>query len=201
MADEARLGLASRLLRAGEGEPRDRLGAILILLFGQQATRVARLKAIAVSLDAYGGVHIALGDTPVRLREPVAHLAVTVADDARQAGSPWLFPGENGPMSGDRLRDRLGKANLDSVLMARTQRGHSPPTSRPRAARRQSRPVDQHRRRLGQGSRRHALGLCRTAERPSRPATQMTPTAAQRSRSRIVRNPFCVVRTSRCHRS
>jgi hypothetical protein len=82
MGDEA-----GRLLRAGEGEPQDRLGAILILLFGQQATRVARLRASAVSLGADGRVHIALGDTPVRLREPLASLAVTVADDARQAGT------------------------------------------------------------------------------------------------------------------
>jgi hypothetical protein len=66
-----------------------------------------------------GRVHIALGDTPVRLREPLAHLAVTVADDARRAGSQWLFPGENGPMSSDRFRDRLGKAGVTSVLMAR----------------------------------------------------------------------------------
>ena len=119
MGDEERLGLAGRLLRAKAGEPRDRLGAILILLFGQQATRVARLRASAVSLDADGRVHIALGDTPVRLREPLASLAVTVAADARQAGSPWLFPGENGAMSSDRFRDRLGKVGLGSVLMAR----------------------------------------------------------------------------------
>jgi hypothetical protein len=55
----------------------------------------------------------------VRLREPLAHLAVTVADDARRAGSLWLFPGENGPMSSDRFRDRLGKVGVTSVQMAR----------------------------------------------------------------------------------
>jgi integrase len=119
MDDEERLALAERLLRTPEGEPRDRLGAILILLFGQHATRMARLKASAVSLDADGRVYIALGDTPVRLREPLAHLAVTVADDARRAGSQWLFPGENGPMSSDRFRDRLATVGVTSVLMAR----------------------------------------------------------------------------------
>jgi hypothetical protein len=119
MHDEERLALAGRLLRTQEGDSRDRLGAVLILLFGQQATRVARLKTNAVSIDADGRVHIALGDTPVRLREPLAHLAVTVADDARHAGSPWLFPGENGPMSSDRFRDRLGKVGVGSVQMAR----------------------------------------------------------------------------------
>lgn len=119
MDDEERLALAQRLMRTLEGEPRDRLGAILILLFGQHVTRLARLKASAVSLDADGKVHIALGDTPVRLREPLAHLAVTVADDARRAGSQWLFPGENGPMSSDRFRDRLAAVGVTSILMAR----------------------------------------------------------------------------------
>jgi len=55
----------------------------------------------------------------VRLREPLAHLAVTVAEEAHRAGSPWLFPGENGPMSSDRFRDRLSKVGVTSVLMAR----------------------------------------------------------------------------------
>lgn len=119
MDDVERLALAGHLLRTQEGSPRDRLGAILVLLFGQHATRVARLKASAVSLDSDGRVHIALGDTPVRLREPLAHLAITVADDARRTGSPWLFPGENGPMSSDRFRERLGKVGVSSVQMAR----------------------------------------------------------------------------------
>jgi integrase len=119
MDDGERLALAGRLLRRQESAPRDRLGAVLVLLFGQHATRVARLKTSAVSLDADGRVHIALGDTTVGLREPLAHLAVTVADDALRAGSPWLFPGENGPMSSDRFRDRLGKVGVTSVQMAR----------------------------------------------------------------------------------
>jgi hypothetical protein len=120
MDDAARLTLAGRLLRTGEEDPRDRLGAVLILLFGQPATRVARLRASAVTIDIDGRVHIALGDTPVRLREPLAHLAIAVADDARQVGSPWLFPGENGrPASSDQLRRRLSKIGLDNVLMAR----------------------------------------------------------------------------------
>jgi hypothetical protein len=119
MDDQERLTLAGHLLRTQEGAPRDRLGAVLILLFGQQATRVARLKTSAVSLDSDGRVHIALGDTPVRLREPLTHLAVTVADEARRAGSPWLFPGENGPISSARFRERLGKVGVTSVPLAR----------------------------------------------------------------------------------
>jgi hypothetical protein len=117
--DEERIELAGRLLRTEDVEHRDRLGAILILLFGQSAARLARLKASAVSLDEDGRVHMSLGETPIRLREPLAHLAVTVADNARQLGSPWLFPGERGPMSSDQFRSRLKKTGVRDVLLAR----------------------------------------------------------------------------------
>lgn len=117
--DEDRIVLAGRLLRDQDKEPRDRLGAVLILLFGQSAARLARLRASAVSRDDDGRVYLALGETPVRLREPLAHLAVNVADSARRSGSPWLFPGESGPMSSDQFRRRLTRAGVSSVLLAR----------------------------------------------------------------------------------
>lgn len=55
----------------------------------------------------------------MRLRESLVHLADTVTDSARRAGSPWLFPGESGPMSSDQFRDRLAGTGVSSVLMAR----------------------------------------------------------------------------------
>lgn len=117
--DAERIELAGRLMRTEDAEPRDRLAAVLILLFGQPAARLVRLKASAVTLDGDGRVHLTLGETPVRLREPLAHLAVTVADSARQSGSTWLFPGESGPMSSDQFRNRLGKIGVKNVRMAR----------------------------------------------------------------------------------
>jgi hypothetical protein len=117
--DEDRIALAARLLRDQDKEPRDCLGAVLILLFGQSAARLARLRASAVSRDDDGRVYLALGETPVRLREPLAHLAVTVAGRARRAGSPWLFPGESGPMSSDQFRRRLTRVGVTNVLPAR----------------------------------------------------------------------------------
>ena len=90
--DEDRIALAGRLLRDQDKEPRDRLGAVLILLFGQPATRLARLRASAVSRDDDGRVYLALGDTPVRLREPLAHLAITVADSARRLAARGCSP-------------------------------------------------------------------------------------------------------------
>jgi hypothetical protein len=116
--DEDRIALAGRLLRDQDKEPRDRLGAVLVLLFGQSAARLARLRADAVSHDD-GRVYLALGETPVRLREPLAHLAITVADSARRSGSLWLFPGESGPISSDQFRRRLARAGVGNVLSAR----------------------------------------------------------------------------------
>lgn len=63
MDEEARLGLAGQLLRDEAADPRDRLAAILVLLFGQPATKIALLRAGAVTIDD-GQVHLALGETP-----------------------------------------------------------------------------------------------------------------------------------------
>jgi hypothetical protein len=72
-----------------------------------------------VSVDEDGRVLLALGQAALRLREPLAQLALQVADTARAAGSPWLFPGMNGPLSSDRFRERLVAVGLPRVLPAR----------------------------------------------------------------------------------
>jgi hypothetical protein len=64
-------------------------------------------------------VLLALGQSDLRLREPLAQLALQVADTARAAGSPWLFPGMNGPLSSDRFRERMAAVGLARVLPAR----------------------------------------------------------------------------------
>jgi len=58
---------------------------------------------------------------PLRLREPLAGLALRVADDARARTSLWLFPSSQGnrPLSADRLRERLAAAGVDRALYAR----------------------------------------------------------------------------------
>ena len=119
MNDEDRITLAGRLLRAETADPPARLGAVLILLFGQKSSRLVLLKTGDVSVDEDGRVFLALGQAALRLREPLAQLALQVADTAHAAGSPWLFPGMNGPLSSDRFRERLAAVGLPRVLPAR----------------------------------------------------------------------------------
>ena len=119
MNDEDRITLAGRLLRAETTDPPARLGAVLILLFGQKSSRLVLLKTGDVSVDEDGRVFLALGQAALRLREPLAQLALQVADTAHAAGSPWLFPGMNGPLSSDRFRERLAAVGLPRVLPAR----------------------------------------------------------------------------------
>jgi hypothetical protein len=110
MDDDERLGLARNLLRDRTDDPPARLAAVLVLLFGQRVTRLTVLDVDAVTVDDDGRVVVALSDTPVRLREPLAGLALQVADAARGRGSPWLFPSSQGhrPLSAERLRERNG---------------------------------------------------------------------------------------------
>jgi hypothetical protein len=121
MDDDERLGLARQLLRERTEDPPARLAALLVLLFGQRVSRLAVLDVDAVAVDDDGRVTLALSDTPVRLREPLAGLALNVADTARASGSPWLSPSSQGhrPLSAKRLRDRITRAGLREILPAR----------------------------------------------------------------------------------
>jgi hypothetical protein len=121
MDDDERLGLARHLLRDRTDDPPARLAAVLVLLFGQRVTRVTVLEVDAVTVDDDGRVTLALSETPVRLREPLAGLALQVADAARGRGSPWLFPSSQGhrPLSAERLRERIGRVGLKRVLEGR----------------------------------------------------------------------------------
>jgi hypothetical protein len=67
-------------------------------------------------------VTLALSSTPLRLREPLAGLALRVADDARARDRPtWLFPSSQGKrvLSADRLRERIAALDVDRALHAR----------------------------------------------------------------------------------
>ena len=121
MDDVDRLQLARAMLRKPGEDPPARLAAVLVLLFGQRVARLSVLKQASVSVDDRGRVAISLAGTPVRLREPLASLAVRVAAASRERGSVWLFPSNQGnrPLSAARLRDRLAQIGLTRVLPAR----------------------------------------------------------------------------------
>ncbi|MDP4510322.1 hypothetical protein [Nonomuraea turcica] len=122
MDDVERLELVQRLLRVETKDPPARLAAVLVLLFGQRVSRLVRLDVNAVTLEDDGRVTLALSDTPVRLREPLAGLALQIVDAARRRGSRWLFPSSQGadhPLSSERLAQRIQQVGLSRVLEAR----------------------------------------------------------------------------------
>jgi hypothetical protein len=94
---------------------------VLVLLFGQRANRLAVLGLDAVAVDDDGRVTLALAETPIRLREPLASLALQVADAARGRASKWLFPSSEGirPLSSERLLERMANVGLQRALEAR----------------------------------------------------------------------------------
>ena len=109
------------MLREREDDPPARLAAILVLLFGQRVTRLALLPLSALTLDDDGRVTLAQSTTPLRLREPLAELALRVADEARRRPSIWLFPSSQGnqPLSASRLSERLAALGVKRALHAR----------------------------------------------------------------------------------
>ncbi|WP_123809590.1 hypothetical protein [Micromonospora globispora] len=90
-------------------------------MFDQRVSHIAVLAHAALTIDDDGRVSLALSGTPVRLREPLAGLALEVADDAAARGSAWLFPSSQGnrPLSPDRLRERVAALGLRRVLLTR----------------------------------------------------------------------------------
>lgn len=121
MDDDERLALAQQLLRERIEDPAARFAAVLVLLFGQRVTRLAVLNLEAVAVDDDGRVTLALAETPIRLREPLASLALRVADAAYGRGSKWLFPSSQGnrPLSSERLLERMANVGLQRALEAR----------------------------------------------------------------------------------
>jgi hypothetical protein len=115
IADADRWDLVARMLRDDSIELTDRVAGSLVLLFGQNMTRVAALETRHVtSSDA--GVHIQLGRHAIPVPDTLGALMLDLIADGRPCtgtGSPatskWLFPGllPGQPITPGRLADRL----------------------------------------------------------------------------------------------
>jgi hypothetical protein len=121
--DDTRLALAEGLLRPPESndDPSARLAALLVVLFGQKTTDVAATPTNAVRTTQSGHVELLLGYTAIRLREPIASLALDTAAAATRLGSPWLFPSTQtgSHLSAGRLSERMRKLGVPHLLLAR----------------------------------------------------------------------------------
>lgn len=118
--DEHRWNVARRLLHDDNLNPEDRLAGLLLLLYAQGPSAIHRLTTEDVEVDVQE-VRLHLGDAPVQLPEPVAHLARTVTANRKGHAtigalvpSPWLFPGgqPGRPISTTQLTQRLNRLGI-----------------------------------------------------------------------------------------
>ncbi|MGH9267137.1 MAG: hypothetical protein ACRD0D_03065, partial [Acidimicrobiales bacterium] len=114
--DEARWAIARRLVVEDSLDVADRVGAALLVLYGQPVARIATLKTTDIHRSPDGTVIAELAGHPVPIHEPFATLigqlprrhSNGVSD---QLSNDWLFPGRLagrhiGPVVlGERLRD------------------------------------------------------------------------------------------------
>ena len=120
ISDSQRWEHATRLLRDDTIEPADRAAGCLVLLYGQNVTRIAALTISQVTRRA-GSVHIRLGkhDTPVP--PALGTILGTLITDGKPhtgTGTPatgkWLFPGllPGQPITAGRLSARLNDIGI-----------------------------------------------------------------------------------------
>jgi hypothetical protein len=98
--DPCRRPWRSCLLLLGQAlAPGDRLAGCLVVLYGQQASKIAALRTTEVSCSG-GGTRLKLGVGWLGVPEPIAALLRqhlrdrSSATTAANPASPWLFPGQ-----------------------------------------------------------------------------------------------------------
>jgi len=118
-----RLNLLGYLLTSADLPLRPRVAAIIVLLYAQPLSRVARLTIDDVVHDG-DQVLLRLGDPPSPLPAPVADLLLTWIDNrdnmnsAANHHSRWLFPGHRAgqPMHSDTLAALVGNLGIPPPL-------------------------------------------------------------------------------------
>lgn len=127
ISDQDRIAIARGLLKHSDLDTRDRVAALLIVLFAQPVGRVARLTVNDITITDTTTT-IRLGATAITLPEPLAgHVRQLIADRRSRAAadigdSPWLFLGKapGRPISSQVLSRRLKRIGVDCQDARRT---------------------------------------------------------------------------------
>jgi hypothetical protein len=118
--DDHRWGLVNRLLHDEDLDPGNRLAGLLVLLYGQRASRITRLTTTDLNLSG-NKTTLSLGNQPLELPQPIDQLAKQLAEHRRHRilltrpdDTPWLFPGglPGSHLSDARLGARLKKLGI-----------------------------------------------------------------------------------------
>ena len=128
IGSEQRWELAARLLRDDSLEVTDRVAGCLVLLFGQNMSRIAALTTSQVTRRD-DGIAIQLGRHEVPVPEPLGALLLTLIAEGKPytgigspPGSRWLFPGllPGRPITASRLAERLRALGIPTQAGRRT---------------------------------------------------------------------------------
>jgi hypothetical protein len=112
---EQRWAQLARLLHDDDLDVTDRVAGCLLLLFGQQQSRIAAMTTDQVSVRGQD-VYVRFGQHELPVPEPLGGLLQTLIRDGKShvgvgspADSPWLFPGglPGRPITPSRLAERL----------------------------------------------------------------------------------------------
>jgi integrase len=114
-SQDERWALATRLLHDDTLDPTDRAAGGMVLLYGQQLSKIAAMTTSQVT-SRDGTVHIRLGEHDVPVPGPLGVVLTELISNGRThtgtgspAASPWLFPGglPGKPITAARLGSRL----------------------------------------------------------------------------------------------
>jgi hypothetical protein len=114
-SQDQRWTLATRLLHDGTFDPTGRAAGCMVLLYGQQLSRIATMTASQVT-SRDGTVHVRLGEHDVPVPGPLGVILTELISNGRThtgtgspAATPWLFLGgqPGRPITAARLGDRL----------------------------------------------------------------------------------------------
>jgi hypothetical protein len=132
-ADDAQRWATARRLLHDEGfELGDRVAGTLVLVYGQQLSRIVALTRDQVQVST-GGTVLHLGATPIDVPPPLDDLLVRLVSERRPysgVGSPalstWLFPGlrPGTPLSAAQLGQRLRRLGIEPAPARRAALGH-----------------------------------------------------------------------------
>jgi integrase len=121
--DETRFALVRRLLVDESIEVTDRVAGCLVLLYGQQLSRIASLRRDQVVGEADGSIRLSLGTTPIQVPPPLDQLIGRLLDEHRHHSAfslptlptPWLFPGlhPGRPFNTNQLGARLRRLGIE----------------------------------------------------------------------------------------
>ena len=125
-SQEQRWALAARLLHDDTLDPTDRAAGCLLLLYGQQLTRIAAMTTSQITIRG-GAVHVRFGDHDVPVPEPLGTVLTELAHNGRSHGTgsplttPWLFPGglPGQPITPCRLGGRLRALGIHAAKFRR----------------------------------------------------------------------------------